>query len=229
MRLFKLLSILLPMAGAFAYFAASGANNPAVQPKQGFTISYETYTTHQGQRFVAGEAMRFVSESGNFRQINKDWLVSDSKVRTQETIGDADGVFWLSPDGALELVSGANKGFAEYRSEAWLATHAVRTERFLGYDCYVFRQGDDRAYEERWYSPIFGDVELKELIVRPDGEIMKEAVAIDLSEPRAEFLKKPDKPVQFDIIEQKINLDKKEGKPERAAALEEAAAKFKAK
>ena len=229
MRLFKILSIILPMAGAFAYLAAIGANDPAVQPKQGFTIHYETYMTHQGQRLVAGEATRFVSESGDFREINKDWLVSDGKVRTQETIGDADGVFWLSPDGALELVAGANKGFAEYRSEAWLATHAVRTERFLGYECYVFRQGDDIAYEERWYSPIFGDVELKELIVRPDGERMREAVAIDLNEPQTELLKKPDKPVQFDIIEQKINLTKKEGKPERAAALEEAAAKFKAK
>lgn len=229
MRLFKILSILLPMAGIFAYLATSGANNPKMQSRHGFTIQYETYTTLHGQRFVAGEVTRFVSESGDFRQINKDWLISNGEVRTQETIGDADGVFWLAPDGALELVSGANKGFAEYRSEAWLATHAVRTERFLGYDCYVFRQGNDTAYEERWYSPIFGDVELKELVVGPDSKSVKDAVAIDLSEPQAEVLKKPDRTIQFDIIEQKINLNKQEGKLERAAALEEAAAKVKAK
>ena len=229
MRLFKILSILLPVAGIFAYFAASGANNPEAQPRRGFTIRYETYTTLHGQQFVAGEVTRFVSESGDFRQINKDWLISNGEVKTQETIGDADGVFWLAPDGALELVSGANKGFAEYRTEAWLAAHAVRTDRFLGYDCYVFRQSNDTAYEERWYSPIFGNVVLKELVVGPDGESVKEAVAIDLSEPQAELLKKPDKPIQFDVIEQKINMSKQEGELERAAALEEAAAKVKEK
>jgi hypothetical protein len=229
MRLFKILSILLPLAGIFAYLATSGADNPQVHPRRGFTIRYETHTNDHGQPFVAGEVIRFVSESGHFRQINKDWLVSDGKVITQETIGDADGVFWLDPTGALELISGPNKGFAEYRSEAWLATHAVRTERFLGYDCYVFRQGNDTYYEERWYSPIFGSVELKELAVGPDGERVKEAVAIDLSEPQADLLKKPERAVQFDVIEQKINLDKQEGKLERAAALEEAANKVKAK
>ena len=223
MRYLKIIPLLVLMVGTIIYVARSNASRSASPlPKRGFTIQYNVKASHGDLTYMTGTEIRLVSENGNFKSTLTQ-IGYDGIVVTNTTIGDADGVFGLSR-GQLELLSGSSDGAAEnyYHSEEFLRTHPkfVRKEQVMGYDCYVIRQGDDHAYIEEYYSPVFGTTRLKQ--VKDDGQErwVFEAVFIDLNEPEPVLLKKPEKEVEFNIINDKIDEAKRQGNTEQAAHLE---------
>jgi hypothetical protein len=223
MRFLKMIPLLVLMVGTIIYVGKLNASRPAAPlPQRGFTIQYNVKATHGDLTYMTGTEIRLVSENGNFKSTLTQ-VGYDGTVVTNTTIGDADGVYGFGK-GQLELLSGPSDGAADnhYRSEEFLRTHPklVRKEQVMGYDCYVIRQGDDHAYAEEYYSPVFGATSLKQ--IKDDGQErwVLEAVFIDINEPDSVLLKKPEKEVEFNIINDNIDEAKRQGKIERAAYLE---------
>ena len=223
MRFLKMLPLLVLMIGSIIYVSKLSASRSVPPlPKRGFTIQYNVKATHGDLTYMTGTEIRLVSENGSFKSTLTQ-IGYNGAVLTDTTIGDSDGVYGFSK-GQLELLSGSSDGSAEnyYHSEEFLRTHPkfVRKEQVMGYDCYVIRQGDDRAYIEEYYSPVFGTTRLKQ--VKDDGQErwVFEAVFIDLNEPDSVLLKKPEKEVEFNVINDKIDEAKRQGNTEQAAHLE---------
>lgn len=232
MRFLKMIPLLVLMAGAIIYVGKLKASHSAPPlPKRGFTIQYNVKATHGDLTYMTGSEIRLVSENGNFKSTLTQ-VGYNGTVLTHTTIGDANGVYGLSK-GQLELISGPSDGAAEnyYRSEEFLRTHPnfVRKEQVMGYDCYVIRQGDEHGYTEEYYSPVFGATSLKQ--IKDDGQERwaLEAVFIDLNEPDSVLLKKPEKEVEFNIINDNIDEAKRLGNKERATHLEAARGRIQKK
>lgn len=227
---YKVISIAVLLFGSIAYLNSSSASRTTpAQTRQGFTIRYLTTAQYRGEQYLTEHSIRAVSVNGDFKESKTSYYLPDETVKSHTIIGNSQGVFGTTRTGdMLELVGGPVSVYEDYRSDDFLAAIPgyIRREYVLGYNCYVVRIGNDQAYREQFYSPVFGQTILKRVIKSDESIEIKEAVAIELGDPNPADLAAPQLPISLDLIKRKIELHKQENLNAQADRLQEVVKRF---
>ena len=184
-----------------------------------FRISQvETIVASEGSVTVQALRTRLVKANGEWKEFKTN-LETNTTVVTGST---AEGEYYANKS-TLNYTGPARVSFsasaynaATYKSHPQLD----RTERTLGYQCYVLRSkmGDD-GYMEQWVAPQFGRFPIKLIIRTPQETRIIEPISVEFTEVTDEQMKIPDLQVSFEGLKRRLVDAESKGQKQLADSL----------
>lgn len=198
------------------------------KPKS-FVVQYLAYHPDKNGSLAVDEfRVRAVSQTGEWKETRYS-----TYGKAQTWGADSSGLFTVSESSRQfygefqpEIAKAAMRSEEELKNSPQL----VGTEEIAGLNTYALRISGTGV--EANYSPKTGMTVLKELARDPSTNAilyLQEAVSVEFRDLSADEIKLPDLPVKFDLINHRIETMKAAHQDDKAAALSQAMAKFRAR
>lgn len=217
MKKLRVLTITVLVATLFLSAYAITRKSTQYKPRAFRMTQVESSITPDGTR-VRNIRVRLTNAAG----VWKEFVLNQSTGAATINAANTEGNYTLK-DSRLRLTGGGVQAMPlEAYSTATYKHHPSlnRTEDVLGFKCYVLHTDrGDGDYVEEWIAPQFGRVPIKLLIHHAEGDTLIEPLSVEFAEVSEEDLKLPDMPIQYDLLEKRIEAAEQHGQRGMADSL----------